>query len=298
MKIEHLDVIGDKQALIRIEGLTCPITLLHLTDSHMNRTDAQEGLQVLADSISSYGFDPLGTSCHFDRVLAYANELAVDGVLLTGDMINGATANNLAYLHSRLQRLQAPHLYTLGNHDWEYPGEPWGEATRQAQYGKFNRLTGGNPACNAIALGGVNLVAVDNSTYQVSPQQLEFVRNELQRGLPTLFFYHIPLYVPSLLKDVLSDWGSPIMMAAEGWETGQIEKWQVEPPSDSTLRFCELLRENPYGNMVGSFCGHIHFAHRDAIGENSYQYVTQAGFAGGYRIIRLLPLDGSTEYVK
>ncbi|MDG0790534.1 metallophosphoesterase [Cohnella ginsengisoli] len=291
MKIEHIHVISDNQALIRIEGLTCPVTLLHVTDSHMNVTDAQEGLKVLVDSIAAYSFDPLNTINHFERALAYANELSVDGVLLTGDMINGATANNLEYLHSRLQSLNAPNLYTPGNHDWEYPGEPWGESTRQAQYGKFNRLTRGNPACQAVEIGGINVVAVDNSTYQVSPHQLAFVRTELQRGLPTLFLYHIPLYVPSLLKDVLRDWGSPIMMAAEGWEATHMEKWQVGPPSDSTLNFCQLLRENPYGNIIGSFCGHIHCSHKDALGEDCYQYVTQAGFAGGYRMIRLLPLD-------
>lgn len=289
MKIEHISVIGDMQAVIRIEGLSRPVTLLHATDSHMNVTDAREGLEVLAGSISSYVFDALGTANYFDRTLVYANELSVDAVLLTGDIINGATANNLEYLYSRLQTLRAPYLYSPGNHDWEYPGEPWGESTRLAQYGKFNRLTGGNPACGAIDIGGVCLIAVDNSTYQVNPQQLEFVRTALERGLPTLFFYHIPLFVPSLLKDVMRDWGSPIMVAAEGWEAEQMKRWQVEPPSDSTLDFCRLLRENPYGNIVGSFCGHVHFPHRDALGTNHFQYVTQAGFAGGYRVIRLLP---------
>lgn len=289
MEINHIAANSDKQAVIRIKGLAKPVTLMHVTDSHMNVTDDREGLDVLCESISSYSFDPLATVNYFERTFACAQNFAVDGFLLTGDIINGATINNLDYLHLRLQSLNAPYLYTQGNHDWEYPGFVWGEHTRMAQYSKFNRLTSGNPACGSIEIGGVRLIAIDNSTYQITPQQLEYVRKELNRGQPTLFFYHIPLFIPSLLKDVMSEWGSPIMVGAEGWEPEQMKRWQVEPASDSTLAFCRLLRENLYGNIVGSFCGHIHFPHRDALGQNNLQYVTQAGFVGGYRIIRLLP---------
>ncbi|MEC0204697.1 metallophosphoesterase [Paenibacillus lautus] len=79
-------------------------------------------------------------------MLDYANELSADCIILTGDIVNGATVNNLDYLEERLNSLRSSYLYTPGNHDWEYPGEPWGEGTRQAQYAKFNRYAEGNPA--------------------------------------------------------------------------------------------------------------------------------------------------------
>ncbi|MBB6674059.1 metallophosphoesterase family protein [Cohnella nanjingensis] len=291
MRFEHIPTPGDKQAVIRIAGLSAPVTLLHVTDSHMNETDGREGADVLAESYRQYSFDALAARTHFDRALAYARELSVDGVALTGDLFNGATANNLDHLAAKLQSLGIPWLYTLGNHDWEFPGFPWCESTRQAQYPKFERLTGGNPACSAREIQGVLLLAVDNSTYQITEEQLAFVQRMLARGLPTLLFMHIPLYIPSLLSDVMREWRAPIMMAAEGWDDRLMMDWQVEKATDATLAYVRLLRDNRHRNLIGLFCGHVHFAHRDAFGRGSCQYVTQAGFSGGYRVIRLLPAE-------
>lgn len=91
-----------------------------------------------------------------------------------------------------------------------------GRGTRQAQYAKFNRYTEGNPACQSKTIGGVLLITLDNSTYQFTEDQVEFVKRQLALGLPTLIFMHIPIYIPSLLGDVLLNFNSPIMIAGEG----------------------------------------------------------------------------------
>lgn len=289
MNYEHIRTNSDRQTIIRIEGLPAPVTLLHITDSHMNMSDLSEGVDTLAASISAYNFDALDTKTRFERALAYGEELEADGIVLTGDIFNGATAGNLAYLEKKVRALKMPHLYTPGNHDWEFPGRPWGEATRSEQYAKFASIAGGDPAFRALEIGGVLLIAIDNSTYQVTEAQLSAFRNELSRGLPTLLFMHIPIYVPSLLPEVIRNWGSPIMMAAQGWDAELMKQWQVEPAGDATLAFYEMLLDNPHDNLIGSFCGHVHFTHDDAFGSGSRQYVTGAGFGGGYRVIRLLP---------
>lgn len=292
MKFEHVTTMNPYQTLIRVEGLSRAATLFHITDSHMSETDDREGLEILAESVRLYNFDALDTRTRFDRALAYANDLSVDCVVLTGDIVNGATINNLDLLDGRLKTLRSPYLYTAGNHDWEYPHEPWGEATRSAQYPKFARFTAGNPSYRAFETHGVNLLAIDNSTYQITEDQLAFAEKELARGLPTLLFMHIPIYIPSLLEDVVHTWHSPIMMAAEGWDSKLMAQWQVEETRSATAAFYRLLMDNPHANLLGVFCGHVHFAHTDAFGRGSYQYVTQAGFSGGYRVIRLLPMGG------
>ena len=289
MKFEHIVARHENQTIIEIEGLTCPSTILHLTDSHMNETDGREGLDILAESIRDYGFDALETRRFFTEALAYANERRCDGVVLTGDIVNGATINNLDYLDRQLRLLTSPYLYTLGNHDWEYPFQAWSDETRRSQYPKFNRFVDGNPACQSKVVNGVNLMALDNSTYQITEKQLAFAEKQLARGLPTLLFMHIPIYIPSLLEDVMKNWRAPIMMAAEGWDKRLQKTWLVEDPTAETRRFYRLLMENPYRNLIAVFCGHVHFAHVDAFGQGSYQYVTKAGFLGGYRMIRLLP---------
>ncbi|MDG0813801.1 metallophosphoesterase family protein [Cohnella rhizosphaerae] len=298
MKYEHVCTNSDRQTIIRVAGLPAPVTLLHLTDSHMNASDLTEGVEALAESIRLYNFDALDTQTRFDRALAYANDLQADAVVLTGDIVNGATAGNLSLLDKRLSSLRVPYLYTPGNHDWEYPGRSWGEATRAEQYPKFEPLMAGDPSFQTLEIGGIQLVAVDNSTYQISEAQLAAFEQALSRGLPTLLFMHIPIYVPSLLPDVVRVWGSPIMMAAQGWDANLMKQWQVEPAGMETLAFYELLMDNPQGNLIGVFCGHVHFAHDDAFGRGSRQYVTAAGLDGGYRVIRLLPAresDGPAE---
>lgn len=289
MNFEHVETVNELQTVIRIDGLSRPTTLLHVTDSHMNATDATEGEEAWAQAYAGHHFDEIGTRSNFELALSYAEERPVDGVALTGDIVNGATAGNLAYLERRLERLRVPLLYTPGNHDWEVCGEPWGEETRRKHVGKFARIAGGDPSFGVRQVNGVLMIGVDNSTYQISPDQLQKFHVELERGLPVLLFMHIPLYVPSLLKDVLQMWGSPIMMNAEGWDDKSLARWQVEPAANATREFHRLLLDNPKGNLVGIFCGHVHFPHNDAIGRGSRQYVTKPGFQGGYRMIRLVP---------
>ncbi|OUS77098.1 hypothetical protein B1748_08050 [Paenibacillus sp. MY03] len=291
MKFEHVWTANEKQALIRVEGLARPTVLFHITDSHMQETDDRDGIEIWAESVRQYSFDALETRTQFNRALDYANELAVDHVVLTGDIINGATLNNLDYLDNRLQTLRSPYLYTPGNHDWEYPFEPWSEAARSSQYAKFDRFTNANPSYQSTEVNGINLVAIDNSTYQITGDQLDFMERQLAKELPTLLFMHIPIYIPSLLEDVMREWRSPIMMAAEGWDAKLMAEWMIEEPRAATIDFYRILMDNPYANLIGLFCGHIHFAHRDAFGRGTYQYVTKAGFSGGYRTIRLLPMS-------
>ncbi|MFD0715834.1 metallophosphoesterase family protein [Paenibacillus sp. GCM10027626] len=290
MNFEHIfPYHNDKQTLIRVEGLQDAVTLMHITDSHMNETDIRDGAAALTESVRLYNYDAMDTRLKFEATLTYTCEINADAVVFTGDMVNGATVNNLALLERKFHALPMPWLYTLGNHDWEYPGCEWGEATRREQYPKFKPLTGGNPACEAKEVKGVLLITVDNSTYQISEEQLAFVKQELSRGLPALMFMHIPIYIPSLLPSVMRDWQSPIMLAAEGWDKEQQQRWMVESATETTKAFYRLMWDNPYGNLLGSFCGHVHNAHHDRFGDKSYQYVTQAGFAGGYRVIRLVP---------
>jgi predicted phosphodiesterase len=289
VNFEHSNTVNELQTVIKIKGLSCPTTILHITDSHINATDATEGEEAWAGAYAGHHFDEIAARSHFETALAYAKERSVDGVVLTGDIVNGATVGNLDYLGHRLGQLPMPLLYTPGNHDWEMFGEPWGEETRRKHVGKFARIAGGDPSFSVRQLNGILIIGVDNSTYQISPDQLQKFHAELERRLPVLLFMHIPLYVPSLLKDVLQMWGSPIMMNAEGWDDRSLERWRIQSATDKTREFHRLLLDNPKGNLVGVFCGHVHFPHSDAFGLGSRQYVTKPGFQGGYRMIRLVP---------
>lgn len=293
----HAEAVSPDETTIQIEGLQRPITLLQITDSHLVEVDHRDPETVAAGAKLRENFianSPSGwnTRQHLQQAIARANELDVDYVVLTGDMIHFPSAANLETFEYELKALKAPYLYMSGNHDWQFPHLPVSEATRAEYYPSLHRFTDGNPACQARDVHGVRLVALDNSTYQIDDVQLAFLREQINTELPCLLFIHIPIYTPALTPSVLSKFDAPIMMAAPGWTPEAQAEWGVRDADDSTIACHRLLVESGAPTIAAIFCGHVHFAHEAPFSEGQVQYVTRPGFEGGYRIIRLLPMSG------
>ena len=297
MRFQHLEP-GDENATILVEGLERDLRLLHLTDSHMALGDGRD--PEAAEHVERYGglfgeLTPGGAPPRevFRSILKEAGRRQVDAALLTGDIIHFPAFAGIEAIERSMADLGVPFLYTLGNHDWYFPQLEWTEATRREYYPRFNGITGGNPACQALEVGGVCLVALDNSNYQVDAGQVDFLRRQLEKGQPTLLFVHIPLAEVTLFPPVMEKWNAPIMMGAEeGWTPESRQKWKVEGNEASTLECMELLRGDLGAHLAGIFCGHVHFSHAGAFRKDCLQYVTNPGFAGGYRIVELKRLPG------
>ncbi len=293
MEFQHLNTASDDTATILVEGLERDLKLLHLTDSHMAEGDGRD--PEAAEHVERYGelfseLTPGGAPPRevFQSILQEAGRRQVDAALLTGDIIHFPSFAGIETIERAMADLGVPFLYTPGNHDWYFPHLGWTEATRREYYPRFHGLTGGNPASQALDLGGVCLVALDNSNYQVSSEQVAFLRRQLEKGKPTLLFVHIPLAEESLFPGVMEKWKAPIMMGAEeDWTPESRQKWMVDGNEPATLECMELLQGKLGSHLGGIFCGHVHFSHAGAFGENCLQYVTNPGFAGGYRIIEL-----------
>ncbi len=295
MDIRHEPTGRGDRARIHISGLERDLRILHLTDSHMTEVDDRDPEAVPYSQSRGPGLffkhTPNGESTRevFDRTLSEARELGVDAGVLTGDIIDFPAWAGIEHVELGMKALGAPTLFTPGNHDWHFQHLAWSDAVRQEYYPRLHRLTGGTPACQSMELGGVRLIALDNSTYQISLEQLTFLRRELATGQPCLLFIHIPIWIESLAPAVLRSWGAPIMMASpHGWTAEKREHWQVVGSDPSTLATYELLMRGESKNLAGIFCGHVNFGHTDAYREERVQYVSEAGFSGGYRIIDLL----------
>ena len=291
MKIKHLDPEHPEENEILVEGLEREAVLLHLTDAHVAEADERDPQAREAAEHYQGVFQertPGGAPARqvFSELLERARRLNPDCAALTGDIIHFPSALGLEAIAQGVDGLN--YLYTLGNHDWFFPHLQWNEATRQEFYPRFNRLTGGNPACQVKEISGLRLVALDNSTYQVSAAQVDFLREQLQTGQPCVLLVHIPLYIPSLVPAVMERWKAPIMMGAEeGWTEETRAKWLVQGVAESTRACLGLVQKAE--NLVGILCGHVHFSHADAMREGCCQYVTRPGFEGGIRIIRFKP---------
>lgn len=294
MHSEHLQPDNPNETIIAIEGLPHALTLLHITDSHMAAADQRDPdalehaahFQALFEERTP---NNVPAQQLFQEALTHSNKINADATLLTGDIIHFPSHAALELIAQGVQSLQNPYLYTLGNHDWHFPHLDWNDDTRQAHYPRFNHLTNNTPTGQVLDLPGLRLITLDNSNYHITPEQLSLLRQQLSTDTPCLLFIHIPIAIPTLIPAVVEVWKEPIVMAAEGWLAAGQKKWRVYDNDESTLACHKLLTEEAQ-NLVGIFCGHVHFSHADAVHPGCVQYVTKPCFEGGYREIKLRPL--------
>ncbi len=293
MHIEHDLTAGDDSATIHIEGLNRDVRILHVTDSHMPEgderdPDALEHVTAVGGRFAERTPGGVAPRQVFQETLQKRKAQNPDAAAFTGDIIHFPSYRGIEVIAEGMAQLDVPSIYTLGNHDWHFPHLEWNNQTRAEYYPRFHAITNRNPACQAIEVAGVRLIALDNSNYQVTAEQVDFLRQQLSHDQPSLLFIHIPICIPSLTPAVMEMWKAPIMMAAEeGWSEQTREQWRVPGDEQATRECHELLVSGDSNHLAGIFCGHVHFAHADEYRQGRYQYVTAPGFAGGSRMIEL-----------
>lgn len=295
MHIEHVNPFDADETVIQIEGLSRPVTIVQVADSHLSECDQRDHEALGAAEETDKHFrlhSPTGAPMRrqLREILDHCVTLKADCVVLAGDIIHFPTFANIEALTADLSESSIPFLYVPGNHDWHYPNSPWNERTRHQYYTRLTPLTCGSPAHQAYNVHGLTLAGIDNSTYQASAEQLDFLRQELSSGGPCLLFMHIPVYVPSLMADVMDRWQAPIMMGAPGWTSQARARWMVDDIQPGTHEFCEFLTGGTADNLAGIFAGHIHIPHTDAFRDQRYQYCCKPAYQGGFRVIRVEPV--------
>ena len=143
-------------------------------------------------------------------------------------------------------------------------------------------LTAGRASHEARDIGGIRFLAVDNSTYQISQEQLEFAAEQLAAGLPTVLLIHIPLSVPTLRGPTIDKWETSLLMADPAGD----------PERAGTAVTVEFARSvSAAANLVAIFCGHVHFEHIDSISPSAVQYVGSPAFeTSRSRLVEFQPL--------
>ncbi len=294
MKATHS--FTDDSAVIRLEGLTRPVRMLHLTDTHLHFYDERDGERFhgcveYTKRIEEYhrerGTEP-DPEKPFRQSMALAATQDLDLLALTGDIIHFPSPASVEFVIEQITQLGVPAIYTSGNHDVHYTDEPVNAEIRLTRLAALQPLHNGDPDCNARDIGGIRFVSVDNSVPQLSRKQVDFVKAQLQQGQPTVLLFHWPLSLPTLRDAVIEMLGSPPMMGDPDWSTQSRVAWQVSEDTPETLEFVEAVTTAP--NVVAVFCGHVHFAHADAINARAVQYVGAPGFEGGRRLVEFQPL--------
>ena len=257
---------------LRIPGAVKAFTFVHLTDVHLSECDDRNEDLILFMAKRDERFGrPTKIAWELFRK---ANSYHPDFVAVTGDMVDVPTQACLETAGNLLQSLEAPFFFCVGNHEWGNRVTPPDRAHWR------NELRAWTPQPMDWFVQrwqGVNLLFVDDSDYQITPEQLKRTSELLETGRPCLLFMHIPIVIESLIEPTRAKWKSPILIGAAHGEG-------VQP---STAAFCELVKKSPQVKAI--FTGHIHFDHVDEYRENVHQYVTAPAFESVLRRVRVEP---------
>ena len=287
----------DETATISIAGLTKPIRMVHVTDTHVALIDERDAEHVDAcqDSCEKFRTErrtedgrTIPSETTFSEIIDELRRLGPDFLAFTGDIVHFPSQACLDHVTSALDSLDIPIIYTAGNHDWRFPGVEGRAELREAGWPLLERLHRGEPAISHHTDGHVQWVSIDNSTYQVTEEQLRAVTQLLSNSMPTVLLMHIPLSLPTLRDDIRARFLAPILVGDPDWDIESREKWGAGEDLPTTLEFVRVVTSAP--NLIAIFCGHIHFPHVDAIGPTAVQYVGAPGFMGAMRVVDFQPL--------
>ncbi len=294
---------SDYDATIAINGLKETTKILHMADSHVSVSDKEEEkyhkysarMDNAYKSVPHYKTGKNTTPVHsFLELMELAKNQNVDMVALTGDIINNPSNSSVKFVLESLLKTGIPSVYIAGNHDWHYEGMNGAMATLRQTWIK-NRLLplyrGSNPFYSSHIIGGINFIAIDNSTYQINEEQLIYFKEQTTLSIPIVLLMHIPLYLPKdAERDNIATCGDPRW----GWDTDknyEIEKrerWSPDGNLPSTIQFLEFAKSST--NLVAIIVGHTHRPRADKFSETAVQYVTGRSVDGQHRLIVFEPL--------
>jgi len=291
--------IDQEKAIIHVDGLSKPFRMIHMTDAHVSLIDERDAehlsrlreenhMEKFPNNMHDLDGVLINPADRFARVIEKAEMLSPDLLCLTGDIIHYPSQHAIEFVKKRIEKTGIPVIYTPGNHDWCFSNVPGSEEERQSGWHKIQAINESPLEFNHYDIHGLQFLVIDNSIYQITPNQLNFVKKRLDSQKPTILLMHIPLSLPTLRQPVIKIYDAPLLMADPDWNLDSRERWGAAPDTPETLHFKSLLAKTQ--NLVAVFAGHVHFNHRDNLSPWAVQYITGPAFRENYRLIEFQPL--------
>jgi hypothetical protein len=283
---------------LNCQGLDRAFSTVMIADTHLFRDDERgEPFRQFSGRMAK----AYNQTKHFQTGAATNPELGFAGALeaaakakaeflaLVGDIVSFPSEAAVEWTLAQVRAAGLPWLYTAGNHDWHYEGMESSLDALRATWSQ-RRLaplySGGSRLMSVNEIRGVNLVALDNSTNEILPEQLEFFRTQVATGRPLVLFVHIPLYVAGRSLGFgcgHPDWGAH---SDKGYELERRVKWRAGGHTAVTLDFHREVFAAP--NLLGIFAGHTHRASLDVV-NGIPQFVTDANATGAFLQLDFVP---------
>ncbi len=290
--------VDDNKVTFFTNAVTRPVNVMVVADTHLF-TDDDRGIPYREFSrrmAKAYNTTthfktglPTNPPQSFQQALARANSDEIDLLALVGDIFSFPSEAAIEWVSQQLDTVEMPWLYVAGNHDWHYEGMDG--SLQQLRSDWIDRrlkplYQGNHPLMAAYDIHGVRFLAIDNSNYEILPEQLAFLRTQIGSGQPLVLLVHIPLYAP----------GRPVGFGCGHPEWGgttdrndKIERRPKWPNTGHTQTTLDFHREVfAATNLLGIFAGHIHRQSVDVV-NGIPQFVTNANAVGALMDVSFLP---------
>ncbi|MEE1232373.1 MAG: metallophosphoesterase [Phocaeicola sp.] len=227
--------------------------------------------------------------------LKEAKKAGCELVILGGDIINFPSLASVELLEQIMKESGLKWIYTAGNHDWHYEGEQGDAAVLRDKWEQSNLkklYQGQHPLYSSTVLHGINFVLIDNSTNEVTKEQLDFMQEQIEKGLPIILSMHIPLYLPG--HNIDYGCGNP-QWNKKNDPYYEIEKrlpWPEEGHTHVTYAFRDLIFHCPL--ILGVYAGHTHEEAWD-VSNNVFQYVAGANYNNEFFMMNFVDANSAGQ---
>jgi predicted MPP superfamily phosphohydrolase len=185
-------------------GASKPFTAVHFTDTHVSMSDAKDILGGNERSLRLYEARrprfPVSLQT-LAATIAYAEKRGAM-LLNTGDLFDYQSDANISCVANSFAGRNV--FSSLGNHEsyghHTKDMNPANPAEAKALREKFEKAYAQDVIVASKVVNGVNFVAFDNGGLQrwYRKEQLESIKAELKKNLPTVLMCHIPFDTPEM----------------------------------------------------------------------------------------------------
>lgn len=253
-------------------GAAAPFSVLHLSDTHLTYADLRDGqrkVDLVAWRLPSFP--------HAETVLAEAGALSKElniPIFHTGDLIDYVSLANLEAVKAFTD---AHDVYmATGNHEFSlYVGEAKEDAAyRNQSLPAVQACFKNNIRMDSRIINGVNFVALDNGYYIFEPEQFEFLKGEVAKGLPVVLMMHTPLYTPKFYERMMSYCPCAYLMGVpeEMMQCYPPDRYIQQKADEVTLEMMDFIAKEPLIKAI--LAGHNHFNYESLYADRIPQIVT------------------------
>ena len=265
-----------------------------LNDLHMMLTTddtTEEHRDTIYQRYSGWALTSTGVHSAdlWQNLSAILDSYQADGVLMAGDMVDFASGTNYELFQRGLEKIRTKILYARSDHDMSAWYNSDGSYTNQNAYDEqtniSSKLDNLEPMQDIMAweTSQYMIVAWNNSTYQMSQQGLQRVKELFSKGKPIILLTHVPIDSP-IDKSLYET-------AKQVDPENRAKLWGEEclyVPDDVTTEFLQMV-EAETSPVCVVLSGHLHFEAEVMLNSHCKEIVFAPSFAGN--IARLVIVE-------